>query len=204
MMYFPLRYRIIAGLTFFGILGILDFIKNPNNPKRLKEYGFLFSVTGITMMYGLIHDYITSTISPDYFVLGKGIESAAQGFNKDVAILALEATWSAGLIIGVAFLIANNSSKTKPQLKYKTLYGLLIYPLSLSVLFAVLTGIFFNLFTLRFSASLNELLSPQSRKLFMTVWGIHIGSYAGGLSGIIVGIIRTRKLRTKQALREIL
>jgi hypothetical protein len=198
MPYFSLKYRIIAGLIFFAALGILDLIKNPQNPKRLKEYGFLFSVVGITMLYGLLHDYITSTISPDYFVLGKGIESAREGFNKDVAMLALKATWSAGLVIGVAFLLPNNPSKIKPQLKYKTLYGLLIYPLLLSVLLAVLIGILFNVFAPKFSSSLNELPNPRSYKFFMTVWGIHIGSYAGGLLGMIVGIVRIRMLRIKQ------
>ena len=199
MIYFSLKYRIIAGLMFFATLGILDLIKNPQNPKRLKEYGFLFSIVGITMLYGLLHDYITSTISPDYFVLGKGIENATEGFNKDVAILALKATWSAGLAIGVAFLLANNPSKVKPQLKYKTLYQLLIYPLLLSVSAAIVLGIIFNLVVLNFSSPENDLLSPQSYKLFMTVWGIHIGSYAGGLLGIIVGIVRIRILRARIA-----
>ena len=95
----------------------MDYRKNPANPRRIKEYAFLFTVAILTMLYGVLHDYITYSISREYYIIGKGIESAKGGFNFDVVKLALIATWSAGLVVGVTFLISNNPGKVKKQLR---------------------------------------------------------------------------------------
>jgi hypothetical protein len=194
----PLKYRVLIIFLTFLIVGIIDYKKNPRNPGRAKEYLFLFSMVIIAMLYGIIHDFITYYISPDYFVLGKGIESAKDGFNIDVVKLAMMALWWVGLLIAVIFLIANNSRKHTPQLRYPTLYRLTIYPLSISIVFAVLIGSFFYLYGLRFNDWLPELASMTAQRRFMTTWGVHIGSYLGGLVGLVVAVIRIVALRKRQ------
>ena len=52
-------YRVAFGLIVFGALGAIDRIRNPRNPTRLREYGFLFGVTGAVMLYGLLPDAVT-------------------------------------------------------------------------------------------------------------------------------------------------
>ncbi|HHH27511.1 MAG TPA: hypothetical protein ENK57_04055, partial [Polyangiaceae bacterium] len=66
-------YRVAFGLTVFATLGVRDLLKNPQNPSRLKEYLFLFSVTAAVMSYGLAHDLLTFSISPSYFSAVKGL-----------------------------------------------------------------------------------------------------------------------------------
>lgn len=193
------KYRLLIGLTIFLILGIIDYKKNPENPIRAKEYLFLFSITGIAMLYGIVHDLITYHISPDYYILGKGIESAKDGFNFDVVKLAMIALWSVGLIIGVAFLIANNPKQNVPQLKYPTLYWITLYPLSISIFFAVSIGILFYFFGMWFHNWLPELANTNAQRRFITTWGIHIGSYLGGLVGLIIAVIRIAILRKREA-----
>ena len=124
----PLRYRITLGVVFFAVLGVVDCLRHPDNPTRAKEYLFLFSCAGIAMAYGVVHDYLTWHISPEYFVWGKGIESAADSYSSEVVLLALKATWTAGLVVGAAFLVANNPRKGRPQLPYPTLYRQSLYP----------------------------------------------------------------------------
>ncbi len=117
----PFRYRVVLGVLFFALLGFVDVCRNPSNPRRAREYLFLFSCAGIAMGYGVAHDFVTCHISPAYFVWGKGLESAADGFNFDVVKLALMASWSAGLIVGVVLLLANNPREGRPQLGYPAL-----------------------------------------------------------------------------------
>jgi hypothetical protein len=192
------KYRLFIGLSLFLVLGIIDYKKNPQSPTKVKEYLFLFSIVGIAMLYGIIHDFITYHISPEYFIMGKGIESAKDGFNFDVVQLAMMALWSVGLIIGVIFLIANNPYKKIPQLKYSILYRLSLYPVVISFLFAVLTGVFFYFFGLDFSDWLVDLEFISEKKQFMTTWGIHTGSYLGGIIGLAIAVIRIAILRKSQ------
>ena len=87
------------------------------------------------------------------------------------------------------------------QLSYivtKALYGLLIYPLLISVCFAVLTGLFYRFFFSKPTPPWSEFLNAQSYRNFITVLGTHTGSYWGGLIGIITGVIRINKVRKKQ------
>jgi len=81
--------RLVLGLSALAALALVDLYKNPKNPRRVKEYGFLFAVTGLTMVYGLLVDTVTYSVSREYFFVGKGLESARAGFFPDVALMAL-------------------------------------------------------------------------------------------------------------------
>lgn len=193
-------YRLIFGLTVFAILALVDYRRNPTNPRRIKEYSFLFSVAILSMIYGILHDFITYGISKEYYILGKGIESARNGFNFDVAKLALMATWPVGLIVGATFLIANNPRKLRRQLRYKVLFKLLFIPLTFSAGFAFILGTVFYLNQEFFAKlghleDLNSLCSNPSG--FITVWGIHNGSYLGGLIGLIIALVIILKMKGK-------
>ncbi len=188
------KYRLIIGLSFFLILGLFDLKKNP---KRLKEYLFLFSITELTMLYGIVHDFITYTISPNYYILGKDIESATQGFNIDVIAIALKATWTVGLIIGVTFLFANNPKKNQSQLCYKKLYRYLYIPFITSIVTAIIFGSIYYINDRKIRLTFEEMLSIQEYKQFIATWGIHIGSYVGGFLGLIIAIIKIIKDRKR-------
>ena len=186
------------GISALFILALIDYKKNPANPTRIKEYAFLFSVAILVMAYGLLHDFITYSISKEYFIFAKGIDSAKSGFSLDVIKLALMATWTAGLIVGVTFLFANNPGSQKKQLKYGLLFKLLSIPLVFSVTFAAIFGIIYSANWQFFAKSghFDDItLICSSPGNFMAVWGIHTGSYLGALLGLIVAVIIIIKLK---------
>jgi len=182
---FPLQFRIIAVVAIFSFLGYRDWRKNPTNPTRLKEYLFLLSLAGIGTFYGVVHDLITVCIFLEYFIYGKGIFLELFGFYLRTSWLAVKATYWVGLIVAVVFLVANNPSKTRKQLSYTKLYRHLAFPLITSIFFVILVGtlFYFDVFGMG-AEDISEMKSPGR---FMLVWGIHHGSYIGGLVGVVIG-----------------
>ncbi len=135
----PLPYRIGFAAIFFLALGLHDFRKNPGNPKRAKEYCFLFSVMGLAIAYAIAHDFVTAGISREYFTQGKGL--VEQDFAWNLSWLAVKASYSIGLVLGMLLLVLNNPSKKFVQLPYRALYLILLWPLGFSLVFAATFGL---------------------------------------------------------------
>jgi hypothetical protein len=185
-------YRVAFGLTIFGVLGVIDVVRNPQNPKRLKEYAFLFGVTAIVMLFGLVHDAVTFSLSPDYFRVIKGIRSGS--FFPDVAQLALAASWTVGLVIGLAFLVANNPSERWPQLPYRRLARHLLWPAVMAPLLAVFMAVATRLAPEWVAERLG---SSALRADVATVWVAHIGTYVGAVSGLVAGVVQITRERRR-------
>jgi hypothetical protein len=85
----------------------------------------LAAAVGAAMLYGIVNDQITSTISWEYFYYGKeldkmlGPQTPPQQWplRWEAAKVGMKATWTAGLIFGVVLLLANNPFRTLPRLK---------------------------------------------------------------------------------------
>ena len=77
---------------------------------RTREYGFLLYAGLLAVVYALVHDQVTVTLSPEYFVYGKGLDPAS--LRLDVAWLAVRAGASVGLVGGAALLVANNPRRS--------------------------------------------------------------------------------------------
>lgn len=198
----PFKYRVIVITSLFLFLGIKDYMKNPTNPKKAKEYCFLFSVAIVAMIYGIFHDFITYHISPEYFIYGKELESAKDGYSFDVIKMAMTALWSAGLVVAAVFLMLNNPRKTGSQLSYPTLWKLTLYPLAISILFAVPIGLTVFCKFVPLQNYFPSLTGSEVETRLLTTWGIHIGSYLGGAIGLIVSSIKIVKLRKSSAVTE--
>lgn len=168
--YFPLKYRLLFGLSVFSILAISDFRKNGWKSERLREYAFLLYCVFLAVAYGIINDMITSNISSEYFVVGKGIVPG-EGFKLRVAWLAVKGSYWVGLIYGVALLVANNPYKHYARLSFFKLYKVPIISISLAV-----------------GASLTSYLYFQSHYEFFIVMMIHKAAYIGSLVGGLLGI----------------
>lgn len=193
--------RAAVGISFFVALGVWDLWRHPENPRRAKEYLFLFGVTAAAMTYAVMHDAITYHLSPEYFIYGKGLAGARDGFGWPVVRLALMAGWSPGLIVGATLLIANNRDAAGRQLRYPVLWSYAVVVLILSAGMAAALGCIFLLFSSRIAAAAALPLTGDSARAFVTVWGLHIGTYAGaamGLIGAATGVWR-RKRRVRTA-----
>lgn len=191
-------YRVAIGLLIFSCLAIWDWIRKGATATRWKEYLFLFGATAVTMAYGILHDFITCSISPNYFVYGKGIPEAAGGFGLPVAWLAMQATWSVGLLCAAVFLIANNPDSAGRQLQYTRLSVHGAYP----VVVSLLAEIFFAGLFLAWYDEIVEKVSAGRELGFLTrdfvlVWGMHFGAYLGAAFGLALAVWKIRGAKRK-------
>lgn len=133
--------------------------------------------------FGLVFDLLTSSISPAYFAVGKGLGWA--DLEDKVRALGLQAGVSVGVVIGcvVSYLAARRS------MPFSRALACLIAPvfgaMGLAMVGAGITG-FGNWGD--FVGPFAEFLYPSQREPFVTVWLMHTGAYLGGACGTGVGL----------------
>jgi hypothetical protein len=168
---------------------------------RAKEYAFLLYATVAAVAYGVAHDHVTATISPEYFLRGKGLAMDPQPFRCAVTELAVRASCGTGLLAGAALLVANDprARGRPPQLTYRALVALSFIPLVVAALFAVVGGLV-NAGARVGSATAGALgVAPDRVRPFAIVWAIHAGSYAGALLGTVASVLAVLARRRKWA-----
>lgn len=150
-------------------------------------------------IYGVLHDQISYTISPEYFTKFKFeqfgfVEYGFEIERATVAIIGFWSTWWTGLIIGVVNgtvgLIQPNS-----KIMWKSIYGASILTLGIAIAFGVLGIITGKFIIAQIDANWiipNDLIN---RTDYLTVGTMHTFSYVGGLIGLIFGI--NYQIRTK-------
>lgn len=189
-------YRLGAGLIIFAALLLYERRTNPTNPRRPKEYAFLFGATAFAVAYGALHDFVTWSISRDYFVYGKKIPAAAERFFPEVMQLGMAATWSVGLLSAALVLVANNPDKSGRQLPYPRLIRHALIPLVASIVmeatFGIVAACFGDTLIGYFTGR-----AVTSQPAFLAVWAMHLGAYVGVVLGLAVAwtVIVRRKRR---------
>jgi hypothetical protein len=198
--------RIVVGIAILAILAIVNIRRRGREATRWREYCFLFLCVGAAMVYGAVNDQITSRISWEYFYYGKelaprlGPQTPPDGaaLSWQAARIGAEATWSAGLIIGTAMLIANNPSLRRGRLSYLRLAARLPNFVGITVVFAGLFGAAGWNFWLNWMAedfrelAQTDLWRPHR---FMMVYGIHLGGYVGGAVATIYNARKVFRMR---------
>src|SRR5947209_8779648 len=119
--------RVTIGVAIFAILAVTDYRRRRSAATRWREYLFLCGAVAVALFYGVINDRITSSISWEYFYYGKGLDErlgpqtppARAALHREACKIAAKASWSAGLIVGVLLLLANNPRNARPQLSYR-------------------------------------------------------------------------------------
>jgi hypothetical protein len=191
-------YRVAAGALFFLVLGLRDWWIHPDDPKRAKEYLFLLFAMLVAIVYAVIHDEITVTISPDYFLVGKGLADDPRPLRLAVFVLAVEASYGVGLIAGALVLIANNPSPARPRLGYRELAGLALAPVAAAALAGAIGGAVNAFDPARLTPTLRLLgIARSDRTRFLIAWGIHAGSYLGAAFGTIAAVVAVRRRRRR-------
>jgi hypothetical protein len=198
--------RITMGIGIFALLGINDLIRNGRGAERWREYAFLLSAALAGMIYGVANDAITSSISWEYYFYGKGLDQVlpaqtppdAGALRLAAMSIGCEAGGSAGVLMGVALLIANNPRAGRHRLTYQKLALLLatIYLTTIccSLILGVAGAMGWLLWT---SSDLAELWrSGDFRpRHFVGVYGIHLGAYIGGVLGSAMALWRVARCR---------
>lgn len=177
-------------------MGLYDFKKNPRNPKRLKEYLFIASISIIASAFGILHDFVTFSISREYFTIAKRLGDGIK-FSPDIVKLAVSATYWVGIVVGVVFVILNNPKDSVPQLRYSKLYrklgiilGAIITSSTVGFVVSYVASPYFSI------GGESFLKDPQA---FEQVAFIHWGSYIGALIGLLISAYKIFQLRRKLA-----
>jgi hypothetical protein len=205
-----LPIRITAGVAVFLTLAIVDYVRNGKAATRWREYAFLFACTALAMLYGGLNDQVSSRISWEYFYYGKelgpilGPQTPPDAFalSVEAAKVGMAATWSAGLIIGAALLIANNPRPNRPRLSYRGLFFMIGLVATLAIgLSIVLTLIGYAGGLAWMSSDFQEMQKANlwRPRHFMATYGEHLGGYVGGLLGIVTTCVLIVKKRSRQS-----
>src|SRR5580658_10402493 len=101
--YFPFSYRVVLLLGLMLVVAAADFYWKGPQATKFREYGFIVIAGAIGAAVGLANDLITSSISPDYFILGKGLEDGPN-FRAQAGLFGLQVGFSAGVIGGAVSL----------------------------------------------------------------------------------------------------
>ncbi len=179
---------------------------------RWREYAFLLLCVIVAIGYGIANDQMTSRISWEYFYYGKELGPILgpktppdmTALHWQAVRIGAEATWAAGLIAGVAMLLANNPRPDRPQLSFLRLALCLPSFIAIAAAMGIVFGAvgacgWLNWISEDFGALFKANLWRPTH--FMAVFGVHLGGYIGGLMGIaynVVRITRTRKLNLTQ------
>jgi hypothetical protein len=189
---FPFFYRAALLLGLMAIAVAVDFWRHGREASKHREYGFIWIAGILAGVVGFTNDCATSSISPDYFVLGKGLE-AGNDLRLRAGVYGFKAGLSAGIVGGAICLFARarNSRFSAEQMRR------LLLALWMPALGAVLLGLALLIVVGAFdpmglSARLDSLLNADQIIRFRKVWWIHTGLYAGLVIGLAAMIIRHR------------
>jgi len=202
--------RIGIGAAIFLTLAIVDLIRRGRRATRWREYLFLLVACGFSMAYGVVNDRVAASISWEYFYYGKGLDQqlgphvppVPAALQRAACKVGLKATWSVGLLIGVALLLANNPRPGQPQLAYRRLLNVLPIILLTAACFAAIGAWIGSHGWLAWtSADLRALLRDDLFRphRFLAVHGMNLGGYAGGAMATLVAVFWVRRTRTGQS-----
>lgn len=184
---FEARLAVLLGLLV--VAASVDRWRNGKAATRWREYLVLLAFGLIGCVVGAGVDQVTSRLSPEYFVFGKGLD-AGPGLARAILRLSLEAGLTAGLVLGSLLLVANGSGPPAPLLR------LSVWPVVLGLASAPVGALLCRLLD---PFGLDRLLvglvdDPDARRRFVVVQGAHTGLYLGALVGTIAAMIRVRRL----------
>lgn len=161
----------------------------------------IFIAIVIACLFGVIHDHITYTISPEYYTKFKfsqfGLDSSPVIGNERylVTLTGIIATWWVGAILGGVFSFMSLVLKTW-KIMLKICLKAMGLTIGITALFAF-SGYLYGKFILLKSGELMNIYDVKDFDAFIKVGAIHTASYMGGFVGMIIGaiyIVQKRKI----------
>ncbi|QMW04256.1 hypothetical protein [Spirosoma foliorum] len=158
-------------------------------------------------IYGIVHDQLTYTISPEYYTKFKFYQFGLmdsddkvlfRNLRIDVAIVGFLATWWMGLLVGLIMGLVGFIHKDAQQM-----FRITINALFATIFVAFLTSLTGFIYGTLYATDIAvDWWFPDNltdRKSFILVGIMHDFSYLGGLMGLLAGIFYSlRKKRIQQ------
>ena len=195
----PFWVRIAALVVLMAVLAGVDLWYRRGRSTRWKEYLFILLAGCAAAVFGSLTDLVTSSISPDYFIFGKGLP--ADGIRWHAMALGLQAGFSAGAIAGALCLFVGTRRRARANISLPKIAMLAWRPFLLAgVLAAVVPFTCGSFDPVGFADQLGGPLGPDRAARFLTVWHIHLGVYLGLAVGVVWMIVAIRRLSAASAL----
>jgi hypothetical protein len=167
----------------------------------------LFLSPLVAGLYGILHDQLTYTISPEYYtkfkfiqfgLIDKGEEALIADPRISVTCVGFLATWWTGIFVGLGHAIASLIHKDNKIMWRMACKGTLV-TLLVTLLFGLL-GLTYGKFYLT-ETGVNWWLPDNliDKENFIAVGSMHNFSYLGGLFGLIAGIAHQLVQRRKES-----
>lgn len=195
-MSFGVRLSILVALL--ALIAGIDYYRHRGGARKWREYGLLLFGGAIGAAFGAVNDvFVTSLISPEYFIHGKGL-AGGDGFTTRVLLLGLQAGIAPGFLGMGVFLFINTRRPELPQLPLSCLGLQMWKPLLAAALFGGLFPLLFGTHDpFDFVEALRSLLDSAQGAAFLRAWWTHLGIYAGcafGIGWAAVSLHRQRRL----------
>jgi hypothetical protein len=193
--HFPFSYRVALLIGVMLVVSLADLYRKGSQSTKFREYGFILITGAVGAIIGFANDLITSSMSPEYFTLGKGLEEGPD-LRIQAGLFGLRVGFSAGVIGGAVCLYASRRKSAYPPVKCSSLLRLLWLPVAGAILCGIALPLVFSRFDpARFATDLDTLLDAAKISRFRQVWWTHMGLYAGMVIGLTAMLLRAAKER---------
>lgn len=193
---FTITQRIFGVLILLVIGALIDWLVKREKARRWKDYLFLIGCGAAGAVFGVLIDQVTSRVSPEYFIHGKGI--AEEGFKVGVVKLGAQAGMTAGVITGGVLLVANSLLREKPIVPVRKLLRYVLVAMAGALLSALVLGIACLAFLPKnLLGSFNGLVPMEAMGRFKAIAGAHSGLYLGGIITTVVCVVHLRRKMKK-------
>ena len=175
------------------------------------KFGLLILIVFISiilaLIYGILHNQISYSISPEYFTKFKFEQFGFVEYGLDTtrlttSLIGIWSTWWFGLLIGLIIGIVGFTQPTT-KIMWKSSFGAIIRTLGIAIGMGIV-GILVGKFIIsNINAYWNLPADLTDRKSFLTAGTMHNFSYLGGIIGLIYGIIYQLKIKKASAQQRI-
>lgn len=180
---------------------ISDFLRTAG---RILAWLFIAILSAV--LYGVVNDQITLTLSPEYFTVFKrsefypllqalGLEDAP--VRIEALVVGTAATWWFGGILGIVLSLTGNAGRSQ-RLSTRAYVGAIGMVMCVTVVVSVISGLIAYIAEPWVNPSVTEWPFLDGitaiRPAFAVGWW-HNGAYAGALAGTIWACLRVRRQR---------
>lgn len=187
--------RILALLGVAAVFSGIDFYRNGKQATAYREYGLIFLTGMLGSIVGGINDAITSSISPEYFTFGKGLEPGSN-LRSEAVRYGIQVGFSGGGVSGAILVFLSRYKSNRLPAPFSYLLGSLWIPVAGAILGAlILPPIASRFDPFDVTSMARPVITTNRIPDFLHVWWIHFGIYAGLFLGLCIVLALVHRQR---------